>query len=251
MTTRLSNKQLLLSKLETTYNTNPTLNGPQAILASNLSFAPNAGSAIPRDRAYPNFGKSQQGMETPYSTLSMDVDMAGSGAAGTAPLYGPLLRACGFSETITASTSVEYSSISGSFESIYQRFNWDGVAQDLGGCRGKVSLKIEANKEPAWTFAFSGLYHPPADISFITGIPTTLNAWIDPVTVSLANTTFSLFGVNSALSSLSIDWGQKVTFSDKPNRAGIDMTDRVVTATAVVEAASVASIDWDTKVATK
>ena len=41
-------------------------------------------------------------------TLSFSVDVAGSGTAGTAPAWAKYLKACGYSETIVAVTSVTY-----------------------------------------------------------------------------------------------------------------------------------------------
>ena len=40
--------------------------------------------------------------------VTFEVEMAGSGTAGTAPAFGPLLKACGNSETIVTDTSVTY-----------------------------------------------------------------------------------------------------------------------------------------------
>jgi hypothetical protein len=241
---RLSNKQLLLAKIETSYNVDPTLAAANAMLVTNLAFVPDAGNMIARNRAYPNFGQSQQGRDTSSSTLGFDVDVAGSGAAGTPPLYGALLRACGLTETITAATKVVYTPISDTFESIQARFNWDKVAQVLGGMRGTVGFKAEAGKEPSWSFAFTGLYNPPSDAAFTNGVATVLNSFVDPVTVNSANSTFSLLGISAVLNSLSITFGNKTVFNDKPGRAGVDLVDRVAIGTAVVEADTVAFADW-------
>lgn len=251
MTTRLSGKQLLLSKIETSGNTDPTVAATNAILCSNLSVTPNAGNAIVRNRAYPNFGQSTQGHEVENSSLSFDVDIAGSGAVGTAPLYGPLLRACGFTETITASTKVVYTPKSSTFETLWSSFNADGTAHILGGMKGTVSAKFEANKEPQFTFNFMGLYHAPVDVAFLTGVATTLGSFVDPVTVSSALDTFTLFGSSPVLNSLTVDWGCKVVFNDKPGRSAIDIVDRTSTITVVVEADSVANMDIDSMVKNK
>ncbi|MCK7495178.1 MAG: hypothetical protein MZW92_31855 [Comamonadaceae bacterium] len=40
--------------------------------------------------------------------LTFDVEIKGSGAAGTAPELGVLLKGCGFGETVVAVTSVTY-----------------------------------------------------------------------------------------------------------------------------------------------
>jgi hypothetical protein len=45
-------------------------------------------------------------------SVSFDVEIAGSGTAGTAPKWSALMQACGFSETIVSVTSVTYAPIS-------------------------------------------------------------------------------------------------------------------------------------------
>ena len=60
-------------------------------------------------RAY--FGNSEQLPAGIHSELDFEVELAGSGAAGTAPAWGPLIRACGMSETITAATDVKYAPV--------------------------------------------------------------------------------------------------------------------------------------------
>jgi hypothetical protein len=44
--------------------------------------------------------------------VEFDVDLVGSGTAGTAPAWGPLIQACAFAEVIVASTSVTYNPVS-------------------------------------------------------------------------------------------------------------------------------------------
>ena len=42
------------------------------------------------------------------TTLTLEVELKGSGTAGTAPDWSPLMKACGSLETIVALTSVSY-----------------------------------------------------------------------------------------------------------------------------------------------
>jgi hypothetical protein len=42
------------------------------------------------------------------SKIGFDVELVGSGAAGTAPFWGKLMRACGYSESVIPATSVTY-----------------------------------------------------------------------------------------------------------------------------------------------
>lgn len=95
---------VLLAKIETTEGVD---SGPvamsNAILVSELSIEPLAGSDVDLAYVRPYFGSSPSMRVEDYVTISMTVDIAGTAAAGTAAPWGPLLRACGFSETLLAS----------------------------------------------------------------------------------------------------------------------------------------------------
>ena len=51
-------------------------------------------------------GASEQLLANTRVECTFSVELAGSGAAGTAPRYGDAIKACGFSETIASGTSV-------------------------------------------------------------------------------------------------------------------------------------------------
>ena len=91
----------LLAKVETTAGVDASPAAADAVRVANCRFAPNpdntevAETTGTLDAAAPVVG----GMR---STLTFDVIMKGSGAAATAPEWGKLLRACGWSETIQA-----------------------------------------------------------------------------------------------------------------------------------------------------
>lgn len=105
MSTRLySRNAVLLAKIETTEGSDSSPTGTaNAVLVSELSLEPLAGTEI--DLAYirPYFGISPSLRVEDYVTLSCTVDLAGTAVAGTAAPWGPLLRACAFAETLTGS----------------------------------------------------------------------------------------------------------------------------------------------------
>lgn len=92
-------KRVILVKPETTYGTDsaPTT---EAILCSNLTLTPLDGSSVSRDFIRPYFGSSGEIRVENFTRVSFDVELAGSGTAGTAPAWGHLLKSCNFSETI-------------------------------------------------------------------------------------------------------------------------------------------------------
>lgn len=95
---------VVLAKIETTEGTDsvPT-GGSNAILVSDMTLEPLAGSEVSLAYIRQSFGASPSIRVEDYTTCSFTIDIAGSGTAGVAPAWGPLLRGCGFSQTLTAS----------------------------------------------------------------------------------------------------------------------------------------------------
>lgn len=88
-----------------------------------------------------------------------------SGAAGTAPAFGPLWKACWMSETIVASTSVTYSSSPDSVVSLtigFEVLSEDGTAAlryVMSGARGTFSVKGDKVQAPVMvSYDFSGAF---------------------------------------------------------------------------------------------
>ena len=97
--------------------------------------------------------------------LTIEVEFRGSGAAGTAPDFGPLLRACGLDETISASVSVAYDPLTNAHESASIYFYQDGVLWKLLGAVGTVSLAYAMNSITKLTFVMSAPYLAPTDVA--------------------------------------------------------------------------------------
>jgi len=95
-------KRVILVKLEPTYGVDSAPVAADAVLCSNLSITPLEGSSVERDFIRPYFGASGAIRVENFASLSFDTEIAGSGAAGTAPEWGALLKSSNFSETITA-----------------------------------------------------------------------------------------------------------------------------------------------------
>ena len=95
----LQRKRVILAKVETTYGVDPTPTGAaNAILVRNLNVTPQDADFSDRNLVRPYIGRSEQLPAAIRAMVDFEVEMAGSGTAGVAPGYGPLLRACGFSE---------------------------------------------------------------------------------------------------------------------------------------------------------
>ena len=102
----LTRKRLILIKKESTYGTDVSPAGTDAVLVRDLSVTPLQSDTVSRDLVRAYLGASEQLLANTRVECQFTVELAGSGTAGTAPRYGAALQACGLAETIVASTSV-------------------------------------------------------------------------------------------------------------------------------------------------
>jgi len=179
-------RKVLLAKTETTYGLDPTPTGvANAILVRNLSVDPISNTNVSRDLVRPYFGNFAQLIANTLVSVDFEVELAGSGTAGTAPAYGPILKACGLTETIVPATSVTYSPVSASFSSVTFYINVDGVNHVVTGARGSYTLSLPNNQIPTIQFKFEGIYNEPTNVA----TPSATYTQIVPKLVNATNTT--------------------------------------------------------------
>ena len=107
--------RVIFAKTETTPGIYSAPAASDAVLCANLEVSPLEGSAVDRNVIRPYFGSFGSFRAESYVTLDFETELAGSGAAGTAPQWDNLMRACMCSSTVfaspTASTTVGGSTI--------------------------------------------------------------------------------------------------------------------------------------------
>lgn len=244
LTTRFWRKKAVLVKIETTYGVDAIPTGAaNAVEARNVSFTPMKNKMVDQNIDLPYLGSQVQIAVGTEVNLNFDVALAGSGTAGTAPAYGPLLRSAGMSETVSAGVSAVYAPISASFESATVYINIDGVNHKLLGCRADVGIKLPGAAIPLYSFKITGLYGGIAD----TALPAlTMTAWQKPLAVNNVNTgTFSLHGFATALYDLNIQMGNQVLHRD--NIIGLEdvlITDRKAAGDLTIQAPKQAEKDF-------
>ncbi len=241
----LSRKRTILAKTEVTYGTDPTPTGAaNAILVRNLNITPLNAELVSRDLIRPYLGASEQLLASSYVTVEFEVEMAGSGTAGTAPAYGPLLLACGMAATVSAGVSVTYAPVSSAFGSATLYYNVDGVLHKVTGARGTVELQIQVGQIPVFRFSFTGLYNAPTD----TAAPAvTYTAFQTPLAANSDNTSaFSLHSYTAALQSLTLNVNNSIQYRTLIGAEDVLMTDRQSSGTAVFEAPTIAQKDYYT-----
>lgn len=239
----LTRKRTVLAKTEITYGTDPTPTGvANAILVRSLNVTPLSAELVSRDLIRPYLGGSEQLVASSYVSLEMEVEMAGAGAAGTVPAYGPLLLACGMAATTSAGVSVTYAPVSATFSSVTIYYNVDGVLHKITGARGTVELQIQVNQIPVYRFVFTGLYNAPTD----TAAPAvTYTAFQTPLAANGDNTSgFSLHSYSGALQSLSVNVNNTVNYRSLIGAEDVQMVNRDTNGQAVFEAPTIATKDF-------
>jgi hypothetical protein len=233
----------VLGKIETTQFTDPTPTGAaNAVLAKNLRVNPLNIQNQSRDLVRAYYGNSENIPVMVDSVVDFDVEIAGSGAAGTAPAWGPLMRACAFAQTIVASTSVAYNPVSSGFESITLYCYRGGIRYKLTGCMGKVTGGLTAKGLPTFHFQFVGRAEPITDAA----IPSlTLTGWVAPVACIPANTgAVTIGGYAAQINEFSFDIGNEVSHAVWTNAETISITDRKSTGRLSFKLVPVATHDY-------
>lgn len=210
----LTRKRLLLAKTEETYGTSAAPNGTNALLVSNLEVSPLEIELLDRELITPYLGNTEKVVGQRMVQVNFDVELAGSGAAGTAPQWGPVMKACGFAEGLVGAdpgpASVTYSPVSSSFSSVTLDFNADGNKHLVTGCRGTATINLNAGEIPKISFQMMGIYNAVTAASAVT--PTFANQ-ADPVVVNSVNTTsVSAFSFSACLESFSLDLANETPF---------------------------------------
>ena len=239
----LERKRVILLELESSYGTDPTPTGADAILVSDLTITPQASDIVPRDLIRPYLGSSRQLLANTRVECQFSVELAGSTAAGTAPRVGKALRACGFSETVAANTSVTYAPVSGSFESATIYYNVDGVLHKTTGCRGSWALEASVGEIPKLNFTFQGIYVAPTDVALPT---VSYGNQATPLIFKNGNTTgFELLSYAGALQSINFDAGVTTSYMELVGGTKeVHIIDRNSAGTVTIEAVKVATKDY-------
>ena len=240
MAARYVRNTAILAKIETTYGTDATpTEAANALLVSNVSINPLNAQNVARDLIRPFLGGSEQLVGVANIELGFDVEFAGAGTAGTAPAYGPLLRACGFAETLVASKCAEYNLVTPVNDSVSIYYFSDGVKHVARGCRGNVSIKMSSKDRPLLSFKFLGL---DGGVSAATPAALTLTAFKSPVVVNELNTGDVTLGCTYTAATptltagtgypsqgLEVDLGNAVNFTPLLGGETIDVVNREAT----------------------
>jgi hypothetical protein len=227
---------VVLAKRETTYGTDsvPT-NTADAMLFQDVDWTPMEAEQVERLMVLPHYGNDPVSLVATRNRLAGGVDLAGGGTPlGTVPRYGALLRACGLTETVVATTRVDYTPQTGAEDSASLYHFVDGTRQQGLGAVGDFTLEMAARQIPRLRFDMQGLYVAPTAVAL--PVPT-LTGFQSPLPVSQANTpTATLNGQAVVLRSFSYTHGTQVSMRDLPGSRRLRITGRQPRASITIEA---------------
>lgn len=217
--------QLLLAKTEVTYGTDPVAVAANTILAEEPTFQLQ-GTRVTPAVAKPGVGPVADHTYGEHVVLGFKIPLVGGGVEGEAPLWGPIMLACGWDETIVADTSVTYSLAPNPKLADSMTMKWrDGNRRVhlVKGWRGRVGLELSAGKRPMLVFMGKGLHTVVTTAAAeLAQADADFTGWNDCKPVASGTTTFALGGVTGlGIRELNFDQSDNVKFIDVPEQENV------------------------------
>lgn len=208
----------IAAKIETTKGTVPAP-APAAIDAGieiyDLSFNPTV-EVHERETIHATFGKPAAVIGARFAEITFRSPVQGHTGPGLVPAVGPLLRACGFSETVAPATSVAYALITqeSAQETITIDMYRDGKRYRITGAMGNVTMEARLGDVPFFEFTFVGIYTAPEDQAMLTNPPYIAVAPPQPV-----NATLTFFSETMCATGWTLDVGNDVQLREAVTEA--------------------------------
>lgn len=212
---KLTRRDVILVELETNYGEDATPTADDAVRVEGLQWSNEGARMLERGVVHLTGGTLKHIFGGSLFGLTFQVEIKGSGAAGTAPRIGRLLQACGMAETVNAGVSVVYSPLSSltTQKSVTIYLYEDGDLYIVTGCRGNVSVTLEAGSKMMATFTMVGHCDGPTATAMIT--PTYESTL--PVPFLSAGIELGSMDPPPVIQSLTFDLGNQVITSPDAN----------------------------------
>lgn len=219
-------EKIFTAKIETVYGTDsvPTA-AANAIKSVNGQITPVEGDEVVLDVDNPGLGAPEAELAGQHVSFSFDVALSGSGTPGVPPSWGVLMRASGFSETVTEDSDVVYAPIQTGFESVTLYCVLKGALHKMTGVRAKFMLRGKSKDYLFGNWAGKGLLTP---VTAADGtLPAATYAGARELLVGDANTDFGLDGFAAALEEITLDMGSDPEGRFLVNQESVDLPDPV------------------------
>lgn len=199
----LTNRTVLLAKVESTYGTDPTpAVSANEVEVYDLSIKP-VFDKVERKPLRASLSPLPSYKSKIMYEITFTTELKGSGTAGTAGRLDPLFVACGMTSTDNGTVSTIYTpgNPSGSVTLwVYK----DGLIFKSQGCRGNFEIVAEAGKIAQVKWTFKGKYNVPIDGAMVS--PT----YETTIGQLLESTTTQVSGFSGHTRSYSIDMGNSI-----------------------------------------
>jgi hypothetical protein len=232
--------KIVLAKMETTYGVDPTPTGAaNAMLLTDVTLQPMEGEDVSRNLDLPYLCAQEQFPTALRVVLTASFELVGSGTAGTAPAWGPLLRMTSAAEVLTVGSKVEYTPISDAAESGAIYFVIGTWLHKMLGVRGTGVVTLNAQGIPVCRMTLTGLFVRPIDQARPTPV---YSAFQTPQVATKANTpTFTIGAVPFVMRNFAFDLGNDVQFRGLIGVERVIIVDKNESINATVEAVPAAT----------
>lgn len=241
----------LLAKVETAYGTDAVPTGAaNAMLVSDVTIT-HTYANVGRDLIRSFMGGSEELVGTKHVAIEATVELQGSGTAGTAPAWGPMMRACGFAENdLLTPDRIEYVPVSTAFESASIYYYMDGALHKALGCRGNVEISAPIGERPTLKFSLLGI---DGGVTAATPSGVTYASFKTPLVITEANVAEFLMGCTYATGAfsggaavcsrgLTLNAGNDVQYIPTLGCEGVDIVSRAATGSLSLDLAAAAEV---------
>lgn len=241
-------RRVVAAKPEAVYGTDivPTL-ADDAIMTRNYSIVPLEVDQLQRNLDNRAYGATKGKPTNKRMRSSYEVELAGSGTAGTAPPWMKLLAACGMAAPVLVATTsaTQKFAAAGAVPGSLSEYSWvDNQQRKMIGARGTYSLDFTAGQVPFANLQFTGLV--PAASARVVSAPTgaDFTDWQEPLEVNNANTILLLDGFAAVTRSLTIDAGVSVNLRNLIGARYVRRGNHSASGRLMIEAPSSATKDY-------
>lgn len=240
--------KVLTAKKETVYGTDaaPTL-AANAVVTRNFRASPLITDPLERNLDRGSFGATPIVATNRRQELSYELEIAGSGTAGTAPAWMEFLEACGMAPPalVAGTSATQAMAAAGTTPSSLTQYHWIGDQRRKGlGSRGTFSMDFTAGAYPFLAMNYTCLVPSVSPRDVNAAGEATLTRWKAPIEVNTDNSLLMLDSYAVITRSLRIDAGVGITMRNLIGARYVNRGDHGVTGRLVVEAPSMAAKDY-------
>lgn len=238
-------------KKEATYGLDAAPTGPlNAMLVRNFKSSPMAVDALDRNLDRPVRGAQAQAITNRRRAISYELELAGSGTAGTAPPWMEFIEGCGAAAPVLTATvkAEQRMALVGAALSSITHYHWISNERRRGfGGRGDIStIDFSAGAYPFIGFDYTELLPAAAPFDAVAPVGTDYARWRAPVEVNTANTSFALGGFAAVLRSLKLSLGASIKVRNLVGANYVQRGNHAITGNIVIELPNFATKDYFT-----